>query len=207
MKMTVKRKALSPHDNDHPFHKMSPEERNAVDADSSFIADDYYTVPLSSKDESLFQVIDWERKQKHCPHPEKVKVMNETFRQVGLLVDIYESPNWKFHSENKLGNKVWTMTSDEGVNAVKGECIIPYSATDLFYMITDMGDDRKIFDPLFNRCELIEKYGQNTFLMWQLTNRIGPIYPREFLGVVHGNIVSFKLFLNKFSLRTAGSSS
>ena len=46
------------------------------------------------------------------------------------------------------------------------------------------------FDPLFNKCDLIEKYGQNTLLMWQLTNRIGPIAPRDFVVVVHGNIVS-----------------
>jgi hypothetical protein len=56
-------------------------------------------------------------------------------------------------------------------------------------MITDTSEEKKINDPMFNKSEIVEKYGQNTFLVWQLMNRMGPISPRDFLYVIHGNIL------------------
>lgn len=53
------------------------------------------------------------------------------------------------------------MDTDDagGARSVRGDCTIPYSAKDLFFMVTDQSEDRKIFDPMFNRCEIFEKYG------------------------------------------------
>lgn len=152
-------------------------------------------MPPGAVDDPIFRVTDWERKLKYAPFEKKNAVVRNSISKLDDIQKLTSSPDWKFHSENKLGNKVWIMDDPTtGVKAVKGECWIPYPADQLFYMITDITDDRKIFDPLFNKCELIEKYGQNTFLMWQLTNRIGPIAPRDFVIVVHGNIVGFLFF-------------
>jgi len=42
------KKALSKHGPEHPFHLLSPRERNATDPNSSFIASDFYEVPLNT---------------------------------------------------------------------------------------------------------------------------------------------------------------
>jgi len=183
---------ISPHGPEHPFHKLSQNDRSAQDPNSSFIAGDFFEIPTNSKDEPMFKVTDWTRKLKYYNDPHKLKMMKLALSQMDKFWAIYESKAWKKVADNKLGAVVSTMDTDDtgGARSVRGDCWIPYSPKDLFFMITDMSEDRKIFDPMFNGCEIFEKYGQNTFSMWQLTNRIGIVAPRDFVCCCHGNIVS-----------------
>ena len=54
------------------------------------------------------------------------------------LMELFKA-EWHFVSENKLGCKVSTMDTHDagGVRSVRGDCLIPYNAKDLFFMVTD----------------------------------------------------------------------
>ena len=181
------RKALSGHSDDHPFHKLNKQQRNELDPDSSFIAFDDYKTPMSSKDEPVFPIRDWDRKLKYAPYPEKNKMMRIAISRLQGIVDINNDPKWKYLGESR-SNKIWSMEDETlGIRSTKGECWIDYSPYECFYMITDISDEAKINDPLFDVTRIIEKYGQNTYKIHQRTCRIGPIYPRDFVYMVHGN--------------------
>jgi len=74
-----------------------------------------------------------------------------------------------------------------GIKSVKGEAWIAFNPMQCFYMITDISDEAKINDPMFDVTRIVEKYGQNTYKIHQKSQKVGPIYPRDFIYMVHGN--------------------
>ena len=100
------------------------------------------------------------------------------------------STKWKFEGENKLGNKVWTLEDDDsGCRAVKGEAKVGFNPETIFYQLSDLSDASLTQDSILSTVKLVEKLGQNTYLCYGLTNKVGPISPRDLLMVVHANFL------------------
>lgn len=87
---------ISPHGPDHPFRKLGSNERNEMDPNSSFLDEEFFKVPVSSKEEEMFRVSDWDRRLKYYTDPRKVKMMRWAMKQMDRLNELYDSKAWRF---------------------------------------------------------------------------------------------------------------
>lgn len=123
------------------------------------MAHDYYRTPISAREEPVFPVKDWERKLKYGPYAEKNNMMRLAISKLQGIVDIKDDPKWKYLTEMRE-NKIWTMEDEKvGIKSVKGEAWINFNPMECFYMISDISDEAKINDPMFDVTRIVEKYG------------------------------------------------
>jgi hypothetical protein len=97
-------------------------------------------------------------------------------------------PDWKqVLTDKKVGLTVWQRVTEEGLNSIKAQAILPRSPQEIFRVI---GDDkyRPIYDPIYETGYFLERIADQTFLIYHKTKKVIVVGPRDFVLIMHFNM-------------------
>ena len=115
------------------------------------------------------------------------------------MIDVYNKkavePDWKVSIDDKKdGLTIWQKVTPDGLNAIMATAIINKPMLTCFKLMTNDAY-RTQYDATYDEGRVIDRIGDQTWLIYQKSKKISIVAAREFFMCMHYNMVSSFLLM------------
>lgn len=117
----------------------------------------------------------------------KRNLMKKAMAKLSEVDPAVNHNDWKLFTDDKKEQVLIRVRADGAYNGVIGSGALDYCSADVFRMIGN-GAYRKTYDDSYEKGELMERVGPNTFIGHDYFKGLGFVSGRDFYMLIHSNI-------------------